>query len=214
VKQLIANLVSAAPGTLDTLDELAQALGDDPKFATTMTNLIGTKETPAGAQAKVDTHAVRTDNPHAVTKAQVGLGNVDNIQQATKAEFNTHNTDSNRHITATERTTWNAKETTTGAQTKADGAKNAANAYTQQATGIALSAYRSGKDANGVFTTVESKNGAVLVKRSVLSNPDANGKYTRQTITYYAANGTTVDRTEVYTISYDVDGNVVSEVKQ
>ena len=37
------------------------------------------KETPQGAQEKVDAHANRTDNPHNVTKAQVGLGNVDNL---------------------------------------------------------------------------------------------------------------------------------------
>ena len=36
-------------------------------------------ETPAGAQAKVDAHAALTNNPHAVTKAQVGLGNVDDM---------------------------------------------------------------------------------------------------------------------------------------
>jgi len=40
----IANLVDSAPETLDTLNELALALGDDPNFATTVTNLIGTKE--------------------------------------------------------------------------------------------------------------------------------------------------------------------------
>jgi len=39
----LANLVSSAPTTLDTLNELAAALGDDPNFATTITNLIGTK---------------------------------------------------------------------------------------------------------------------------------------------------------------------------
>ncbi len=39
----IAALVDAAPITLDTLNELAAALGDDPNFATTITNLIGTK---------------------------------------------------------------------------------------------------------------------------------------------------------------------------
>ena len=32
----IANLVSSAPSTLDTLNELATALGDDPNFATTI----------------------------------------------------------------------------------------------------------------------------------------------------------------------------------
>ena len=38
-----ANVVDSAPGTLDTLNELAAALGDDPNFATTVTNSIGTK---------------------------------------------------------------------------------------------------------------------------------------------------------------------------
>lgn len=41
-------LISAAPGALDTLNELAAALGDDPDFATTMTNLIGTKVSKSG----------------------------------------------------------------------------------------------------------------------------------------------------------------------
>jgi hypothetical protein len=40
VDTAIANLVDTAPGTLDTLNELAAALGDDPNFATTITNLI------------------------------------------------------------------------------------------------------------------------------------------------------------------------------
>ena len=40
----VANLVDSAPGTLDTLNELAAALGDDPNFATTITNSIATKQ--------------------------------------------------------------------------------------------------------------------------------------------------------------------------
>ncbi len=40
----ISNLVDSAPTTLNTLNELAAALGDDPNFATTVTNLIATKE--------------------------------------------------------------------------------------------------------------------------------------------------------------------------
>jgi hypothetical protein len=36
-------LIASAPGTLDTLQELANALGDDPNFASTITTLIGTK---------------------------------------------------------------------------------------------------------------------------------------------------------------------------
>lgn len=44
----IANLVAAAPATLDTLNELAAALGDDPNFATTVTNNIATKVSKSG----------------------------------------------------------------------------------------------------------------------------------------------------------------------
>ncbi len=38
-----AALVDAAPGTLDTLNELAAALGDDPNFASTMTTALGNR---------------------------------------------------------------------------------------------------------------------------------------------------------------------------
>ena len=44
----VSNLVDAAPGALDTLNELAAALGDDPNFSTTVTNSIATKLPLAG----------------------------------------------------------------------------------------------------------------------------------------------------------------------
>lgn len=40
---IMAELVGTAPDALDTLWELANALGNDPNFATTITNLIGKK---------------------------------------------------------------------------------------------------------------------------------------------------------------------------
>src|SRR6056300_420200 len=40
---IIATITDSAPTTLDTLNELAAALGDDPNFATTVTNSIATK---------------------------------------------------------------------------------------------------------------------------------------------------------------------------
>jgi hypothetical protein len=43
-----ANVVDSAPGTLDTLNELAAALGDDANFSTTVTNSIATKMPLAG----------------------------------------------------------------------------------------------------------------------------------------------------------------------
>ena len=44
----ISNLVDTAPSTLDTLNELAAALGDDANFSTTVTNSIATKVAKAG----------------------------------------------------------------------------------------------------------------------------------------------------------------------
>ena len=44
VTTAVANLVNAAPSTLDTLNELATALGNDANFATTITTSIGTKQ--------------------------------------------------------------------------------------------------------------------------------------------------------------------------
>src|SRR6056300_58853 len=43
VSTAIANLADSAPATLDTLNELAAALGDDANFSTTVTNSIALK---------------------------------------------------------------------------------------------------------------------------------------------------------------------------
>lgn len=43
VNSKVANIVDSAPETLDTLNELAAALGDDPNFATTVATQIGGK---------------------------------------------------------------------------------------------------------------------------------------------------------------------------
>ena len=43
VTNAVSALVDSAPGTLNTLNELAAALGDDPNFATTITTAIGNK---------------------------------------------------------------------------------------------------------------------------------------------------------------------------
>lgn len=44
VANAIAALVDTSPATLDTLNELAAALGDDPNFATTVTNALAGKQ--------------------------------------------------------------------------------------------------------------------------------------------------------------------------
>jgi len=48
VSTAVSDLVSASPSTLNTLNELATALGNDASFATTVTNSLGTKLSLSG----------------------------------------------------------------------------------------------------------------------------------------------------------------------
>ena len=48
VTTAVSNLVDSAPGALNTLNELAAAMGDDANFSTTVTNSIATKMPLAG----------------------------------------------------------------------------------------------------------------------------------------------------------------------
>ena len=74
----VSGLVDSAPGTLDTLNELAAALGDDPNFSTTITNSIATKLPLAGGTmsgaiamgtSKITGMGDPTANQDAATKA-------------------------------------------------------------------------------------------------------------------------------------------------
>ena len=58
VQALLAAMVDSSPASLDTLNELAAALGDDPNFATTMINALAGKATAAQGD-KAD--ALRTE---------------------------------------------------------------------------------------------------------------------------------------------------------
>jgi hypothetical protein len=59
VKALVEGVIGSAPDALNTLDELAQALGDDPNFATTITTELGKKvnesDLNAITNAEIDT---------------------------------------------------------------------------------------------------------------------------------------------------------------
>ncbi|MEK9695995.1 MAG: hypothetical protein VW270_09530, partial [Candidatus Poseidoniales archaeon] len=57
VRTEVANLVDSAPGALDTLNELAAALGDDANFSTTVTNSIATKLAVSNAATIYATNA-------------------------------------------------------------------------------------------------------------------------------------------------------------
>lgn len=54
IQTAISALVASSPSALDTLKELANALGDDPNFATTMTNALASKASTIALSAKAD----------------------------------------------------------------------------------------------------------------------------------------------------------------
>ena len=111
-KAEVAALVNSAPEALNTLNELANALGDDPNFATTITNEIGKKvDKVEGKDLSTndftDAYKQKLDglnldnityeetdptvpswakepNKPTYTAEEVGLGNVDNTSDADK----------------------------------------------------------------------------------------------------------------------------------
>lgn len=62
VQAAVAALVASAPGTLDTLNELAAALGNDPSFATTLATSLGLKA-PLASPTLTGTPAAPTAAP-------------------------------------------------------------------------------------------------------------------------------------------------------
>lgn len=57
--------------------------------------IIGNQTTNKANQADLIGHIQNQNNPHNVTKQQVGLGNVANVEQASKQDFNNHTTNRN-----------------------------------------------------------------------------------------------------------------------
>lgn len=80
VKRLISALVNSAPETLDTLEELANALGNDPNFATTVTKLIGTK-------AEINHEHTKSDITDFPSSLPANGGNADTIEGKRASDF-------------------------------------------------------------------------------------------------------------------------------
>lgn len=87
VKAAIAALIDSAPGAMDTLNELAAALGDDPNFSATVINALATKlnrtfdniSDAAQARAALGLGAV-------ALLASISIANVSGLQSALDAK--------------------------------------------------------------------------------------------------------------------------------
>jgi hypothetical protein len=76
VRTAINNLIDGAPNVLDTLNELADAIGNDANFSTTIINGLSGKA-PLNSPSFTGTVS-------GITKAMVGLGDVDNTSDLDK----------------------------------------------------------------------------------------------------------------------------------
>ena len=86
VNTAVSNLVDSAPETLNTLNELAAALGDDANYATTISTALGNKldsSTASSTYAPIASPTF-TGTVGGITASMVGLGNVDNTSDANK----------------------------------------------------------------------------------------------------------------------------------
>ena len=107
----VANLVGAAPETLNTLEEVARAIEDNEDVVSALNDAIGSKASQSDLESlqnvvnnkasqddlttlqnninntidsKISTHTSDKNNPHEVNAEQIGLGNVDNTSDINK----------------------------------------------------------------------------------------------------------------------------------
>jgi hypothetical protein len=88
VQTKINNLVAGAPGLLDTLDELAAALGDDENFAADIANALALK----ASLANLSDHNGTTENVHGIGDTSL-LVTTENLEDSITAAINTHTAD-------------------------------------------------------------------------------------------------------------------------
>lgn len=139
VTAAVSSVIDAAPAALDTLNELAAALGDDASFASTMTTALSAKAPLASPTF--------TGTVSGVTKAMVGLGNVDNTSDASKPISTATQTALDAKAAATHT---HVIANVTGLQTALDG-KQAAGSYAATVHTHAIA------DVTGLQTALDGK---------------------------------------------------------
>ena len=168
VDQQVANLINGAPGALDTLNELANALGDDAAFSATVTaniatnaaSIVSTNTTVAAntAQVAANLTAIATANTAIATKANTTYVDAQNTSNAIAWEGYADAAEAAAIATAA-----------TDATTKADAAIVTAASYTDTAitnnvdfTGYAQESYADTAEADAI-ASAEAKDVARMV---------------------------------------------------
>lgn len=156
VNTQIAAVVASAPGTLDTLDELANALGDDPNFATTVATSIGTKVAKAGDSM---TGALSMGN-NKITDLATPTASTDGVNKSYIDTLFGSTTSAAASATAAATSASSASTSATSAATSASSASTSATSAATSASSAATSA----TSAASSYSSVIGLTGAGIVR--------------------------------------------------
>lgn len=122
IQNKVAAVVDSAPGTLDTLNELAAALGDDPNFAASISTALGNRVRfdavqaltgPQQVQARANIGAGTSDLVIGTTGTTAAAGNDSRLSDARTPTVHTHTAANISDSTATGRSLITATDATT-----------------------------------------------------------------------------------------------------
>ena len=183
----VSNLVDSAPAALDTLNELAAALGDDASFSTTVTNSIATKLPLAGGTmtgaiamgtSKITGLGDPTANQDAATKTYVDTQDATKLSLSGGTMTGAVSMGANK-ITATYTPSANADLTTKtyvdGILGSATAAATSAAAAATSATNAATSETNAGNSAAAAAASYDSFDDRYLGAKSSAPSVDNDG---------------------------------------
>lgn len=182
----MAKKILVRRGTTAQHSTFTGSLGEVTMDTDKKTLVIHDGVTPGGMPMSNDTqtqdHINNTSNPHSVTKAQVGLGNVQNVDTTIASNIQQNST--HRFVTDTEKSTWNVKQDaiTGGATTITSSNLTASRALVSDASGkVAVSAVTSTElgYVYGVTSAIQTQ----LNSKAPLASPALTGTPTAPTAT-------------------------------
>lgn len=136
----------------------------------------GTENIPVAKKSEIDSHVNRIDNPHSVTKTQVGLGNVDNTADANKNVLSATKWTTARTITLSGDVTGSVSM---------DGTANVSITTTVQPNSVALGTDTTGNYVAGITQgtgiTVSGTAGEGWSPTIAITNVGTAGTYTKVT---------------------------------
>lgn len=163
VTTAVSNIVASAPSTLDTLNELATALGNDANFSTSISNMIGV----SGGYAN-----------SAFTKANTATVNAASASSYANSAFDKANT-ANTLAQAAYDTANNSVDT--WVRSAANSASSYANSAYSQANTATVNASSASSYANGAFLAANSASAGACTAQSMATTASsyANSAYTQ-----------------------------------